>query len=269
MRTSALTTVFAIAKNRRKAQPFYHIKIKYMSISHHLTPVNLETGKFQRESGITGERLQFPSTDFSTFSLMMILYPEKVLPYFGRDKDYYDFIFSFKNFEVSEDTYDPSEIRFKLIEIINTLREKSGFPLGNYYYYDYEDAKSLNFLYVNLLGSELNKIVEDKIYEEFEPYDISTTFDEFNQASNLQRKIEISIRNKEGNRTKTFLNLDAFPSTIEINKVERDYGFGKEIKKVHLSSKEPLEHFQEEIDRLIKVCDICIEHRLGLKSHVN
>ena len=104
--------------------------------------------------------------------------------------------------------------------------------------------------------------------KEIEPYDITTTFDKFNQASNLQRKIELSNCNEKENRTKTFLNLDAFPSTIEINNEVRDYGFGKEIKKVHLSSKEPLEQFQEEIDRLINDCDICKEYRLGSKDYV-
>lgn len=239
-----------------------------MSVSHHFTPVNLETGKFQRESGITGIRLQLPSTDFSTFSLMMILYPEKVLPYFDKDKKYYDFIFSFKEYEVSEKIFDPSEIKNKLIEINNILEEKDGFPLGQYYYFAYEDVKFFNFLYVTLQGNELNKIIKDKIYEELEHYDISTNFDEFSQASKLSNVREVSITDKLGNRTKSILDLKAFPSTIEIQKVERDYGFGKEIKKVHLTFKKPFEHFKEEIDRLIMVCDICLEHKLGLKSCV-
>lgn len=247
----------------------YNQKLTIMSISHHLTPVNLETGKFQRESEITGTRLQWPSTDFSTFSLMMTLYPEKVLPYFDKNNEYYDFIFSFKKYEVSEKIFDPSEIRTKLIEINNILKTKEGFPLGKYYYFAYEGVKLFNFLYVTLLGSELNKIVEDKIYEEFELYEISTTFDEFSQASMLQNKRTVYVTDKLRKRTNSILDFQAFPSTIEIYKVERNYGFGKEIKKVHLTIKEPVEHFQEEIDRLINVCAICIAHKLGLKSYVD
>ena len=136
-----------------------------MSISHYLIPVNLEKGKNLVKYGNYREWVHFPSTNCSTFSLMMIMYPEKVLPYFRRDKYYYDFIFSFKKFEVSEDYFASSEIRIKLIEIINTLSVNSGFALENYYCSVFEDAKSLNFQYVNLLGSELIKIVEDEIYE--------------------------------------------------------------------------------------------------------
>lgn len=237
-----------------------------MGVSHHLSPVNLQTGKFQRESGITGTRLQFPSTDFSIFSLMMMLYPEKVLPYFGKDKEYYDFIFSFKEHEISEKIFDPSEIRAKLIEINNILRTKEDFPLGKYYYFVYGDAILNHYLYVTLTGRELNKIVEDKIYEAFESYDISTNFDEFSQASKLQSKRTVYVTDHSGKRTNSFLDLKAFPSTIAIIKAQReDYG---EIKNIHLIFKEPFEHFEEELDRLIKVCDICIEHRLGLKSYV-
>ncbi len=208
-------------------------------------------------------------TDFSTFSLMIILFPEKVLPYFDKDKEYYDFIFAFTKFEFSEKIFEPSEIRSKLFEISNILRTKEGFPLGNYCYFGYEDTKLLTCLYVTLRGSELNKVVKDKIYEESEPYNISFNFDEHNQCSLLEVTRVINVRDKYGKGANVIMDTTCFPSTIEIIKVDRDYGFGKEIKKIHLTFKKPFEHFEEELDRLIRVCDICIEHRLALKSHVD
>ncbi|MBL7803347.1 MAG: hypothetical protein JNL02_06400 [Saprospiraceae bacterium] len=240
-----------------------------MSVSHFLVPANSETGKIQNLSEIIGTRMPSGYADFSTVSLMIILFPEKVLPYFGKDKEYYDFIFAFTKFEFSEKIFEPSEIRSKLIEISNILRTKEGFPLGNYYYFQYEDTKLLTFLYVTLKGSELNKIVKDKIYEESEPYDISFNFDEHNQCSLLEVTRVINVRDKNGKGANVIMDISCFPATIEIIKVERDYGFGKEIKKVHLTFKKPFEHFKEELDRIIRVCDICIEHRLGLKAHVD
>ena len=119
-----------------------------MSISHYLIPVNLEKGKNSVKYGNYREWVHFSSTNFSVFSLMMIMYPEKVLPYFRRDKYCYDFIFSFKKFEVSEDYFASSEIRIKLIEIINTLSVNSGFALENYNCFLFEIAKYLIFHYL-------------------------------------------------------------------------------------------------------------------------
>ncbi len=199
----------------------------------------------------------------------MILYPEKILPYFEKNKEYYDFIFSFLEYEVSEKIFSPVEIRSKLVEIKNLLELKENFPLGKYYYFEFEDLKSNSFLYVTLKGSELNKIVENKIYNESILYDVNTNFDEHNQATLLRSNPTVSIKDENGQRTKSLLDFNAFPSTIHIEKVDRSHGFEKQSSKVNFVIKEPIEHFKEELDRLIKVCDICIDHSLGIKSYVD
>lgn len=243
-----------------------------MSVSYHLVPVHKETGAFQSLYELTDKRM---NNDYSKLANVTFEFQQQVLDFFEKEKTDYDFLFACLEQEVSEKTLVPSVLKNSLEEMLQILKTKTGFPIPAFYYFNYEDTRHFNFLYVTLLGSELNKIVVDKIYHASEAYAINTSFDMLNGYYRSGEEIkqwsskEISIKDEAGNRSKGALDLSAFPSTIQIIKTERDYGFGKEIKKVDLILKSPFEHYEADLNSLIDLCQLCIEHDLGIKTYVD
>lgn len=242
-----------------------------MGVSYHIVPVNKETGKFENLFLITGKRI---NNEINKLGNVMIQFPERVLNYFEKDISYFDFIFSLKSQEISETTFEPEVVKQKLLQTIKTLETKDNFPINRYNYYRYEDEKDFTFLYVTLLGKELKKITLDDSFVDSEIYDINTSFDIFNNYNESGKQFyqwnkEVYVTDANNNRTTSSLNYDSFPSKIQIIKVERDYGFSKEIKEVSLILKKPFEHFEQELNDLIEICEECIKHNLGIKSYVS
>jgi hypothetical protein len=153
------------------------------------------------------------------------------------------------------------------------LESNDSFPIHRFKYFGYGDVKAFNFLNVTVNGAVLNKIAMDKNYIDSHNYDLTTSFDIFNNYRTSGRDFYqmspvIYINDEENTRTTSTLDLNAFPSTIPIVKVERDYGFDQEITEVNLLLKSPYEHFEEELNELISICEACTKHNLGLKTYV-
>ena len=110
---------------------------------------------------------------------------------------FFDFIFSLTQSEISIITYQPEHLKALFIELLNILKTKEGFPIPRYNYFRYEGQMESTYLYVNVNGTELNKIVEDKNYSSHSNYDINASFDKWNNFSEsggiLNREIRLFI----------------------------------------------------------------------------
>jgi len=242
-----------------------------MGVSYHLVPTNKATGSFENVFSFSGQRF---NNEINQLGHLMIQFQDQILDFFGKDTAFFDFIFSLKEHEVSEITFDPAILKDKLEFTLKQLQHKDDFPIPQYHYFSYEDIKEFQFLYVSLMGKELNKIISGTTYLDEEVYDINTSFDPFNQYDLIRQSFQqkaptVYVKNTAGERTTARLNLDAFPSSIQIEKVERDYGFGKEIRTVHFILKTPFDHFKDELQQLIALCQACIDHDRGIKAYVS
>lgn len=243
-----------------------------MGVSYHLVPVNRKTEKFENIFKVFGKRI---NNEINILGNFLIQFPKRFLTFFGKDEEYFDFIFNLKKEEVSSLVYEPAELKSKLSEVMDTLKTKNNFPIKQFYGFNYEGLRDSSALYVNLKGEELNRIVQDGDFVNDDAFDISTIFDMYNgynetgNRENNQNPPTVYIWDENKNRTTKELNLDVFPTKIKIIKCEQNYGLNQEIKEVHLILKTPYEYFEQELRNLSDLCEECMKHDLGIKSYVS
>ena len=238
-----------------------------MSVSYHLIPINKETGKFENLYVLCGSR---HSNDISKLGDTMLTFTKETLQFFDVDQTYYDFIFSLRDQEVSTETYDPKVIKEKLLYTRDTLKSESGFPIPAYNYFKYAEDQYITYLYATILGSELKSIVNHNNLEDDMEYNISIVIDIFSNYEKRYHKIEqfrttLYVYDKNKERISSFFNYKAFPSKIKVIELENK----PDVKEIELVLKSPFEHFENELNNLIGLCDDCIKHNLGIKSHVS
>lgn len=241
-----------------------------MSVSYHLIPVDKNTESFVDTNG---QSISLKN-DFSLFAELMINFPDQFLPYFGKHELYFDFIFSLQKSEKSEITYQPENLKKLFTELLEILKTRDGFPIPSFKYFNFDDIMELTFLYAYIDGSELNKIVEEKSYSAALQYEISISFDKWNNYSMVkgifeQGKTGVDVKSESGTRFTSYLDVNAFPGTIQVNGITRSIYLEKEVKQVSLVLKTPYEHLFPMFSNLIEVCDFCIERNYGLKSYVS
>lgn len=241
-----------------------------MSVSYHLIPVDKNTESFVDSNGHSMSL----KNDFSLFAELMINFPDQFLPYFGKHELYFDFIFSLQKSEKSEITYQPENLKKLFTELLEILKTRNGFPIPSFNYFNFEDIMELTFLYAYIDGSELNKIVEEKSYSAALQYEISISFDKWNNYSIVKRNFEqgktgISIESESGARFSSYLDVNFFPGVIRVNGTTNSINLGKEISEVSFVLKTPYEHLYPMFHNLIEVCDFCIERNYGIKSFVS
>lgn len=233
-------------------------------------PVHKETNSFVEPGKLSTDL----NNDFSIFAELMINFPSKFIEYFNKHELFFDFIFSLTQSEISIITYQPEHLKALFIELLNILKTKEGFPIPWYNYFRYEGQMESTYLYVNVNGTELNKIVEDKNYSSHSNYDINASFDKWNNFSESggifkQGNTLVYIKTEEGINYRSNLDYNAFPGEIFINNTQDNIRLRKEIKKVFLVLKTPYEHLSDTFNNLIAICNVCIERGYGLKSYVS
>jgi hypothetical protein len=233
-------------------------------------PADKYTGAFI-DTGSLNVKL---NNDFSIFAELMINHPDKFIGYFGKHKLFFDFIFSLNESEISKITYQPEHLKSLFFELLEILRTREGFPIQAFHCFRYEDLMESTCLYVNLSGRELNKIVEGKTYHNDSNYDLTTSFDKWNNYSEnggvfKQQNTFAYIRTEEGMSFRSNLNLSAFPGEININRTQSNINPGREVKKVYLILKTHYEHLAAMFNNLIEVCNVCIDRGYGVKSYVS
>jgi|GEM_PF-3037320 len=241
-----------------------------MSVSYHLVPVDKGAESFI-------DMYSFDSNinnGFSIFAELMINYPNEFLEYFDKHELFFDFVFCLKQTEVSKITYQPDNLKTLFQELLDILNTKENFPIKVFNYFKYEDIMESTFLYINLKGSELNKIIENQSYHGDSDFEIKISFDKWNNyayqnGSFIQKPTYVHIKSTEGDRFHANLNLNAFPSKLKINGTLSNINLGKEIKEVSLVLKTPYEHLQPIFTNLIKLCDACKEKGYGIKSFIS
>lgn len=243
-----------------------------MSVSYHLIPVDKQTGATIQQDG-TMPKLK---NDFSIFAALVIQYPDRFIGYFEKHELYFDFILCLRRLEKSTIIYQPNLLKSLFQELLGLLATKDGFPIPAFNYFRFEDTLDFKFLYANLQGSELNKIVEDKVYFKDSSFEIAASFDPWNNYTETaqgggfkQVNPIISIKTEEGNMFKSAMDLRAFPSELAINHASALMGIGKDAKQVSLVLKTPYEHLSPIFNDLIEVCDYCMERGYGLKSFIS
>lgn len=175
--------------------------------------------------------------------------------------------------EISKIIYLPENLKSLFVELLEILKTKEGFPIKGFNYFNYDGLMESTFLYVNLKGGELNKIVEDKIYFKDADFDVNTSFDKWNNCfeyagSLKQKQTTVYIKTEEGERFRSNLDLNSFPITLNVNRTLSNIRLGKEINKVDLIVKTPYEHLLPMFENLIAICGFCIEKNYGIKSFV-
>lgn len=242
-----------------------------MSVSYHLIPVDKKTGATIHLDGAMPKL----KNDFSIFANLVNQYPERFIGYFDKHELYFDFILCLRRLEKSTIIYQPNLLKSLCQELLGILATKEGFPIPAFNCFRFVGTKDFTYLYANLQGIELNKIVEDKVYFKDSSFEIAASFDIFNNYTETAQGGDfkqvhpiISIKTEEGNRFKSAMDLRAFPSELSINHVLDSMGIGKDIKQVSLVLKTPYEHLSPMFNDLIAVCDYCMERDYGLKSFI-
>ena len=241
-----------------------------MSVSYHLVPVDKETESFV---DLNWSQLQL-NNEFSSFAELMMNYPDRFLFYFDKHELFFDFIFSLNQSEISKITYQPEHLKSLFLELLEILETKEDFPIPYFHYFKYEDQLESTFLYVNLRGEELNKLVEDKIYFKDGAFDVQISFDKWNNYAELrgefrQKPTLVYIKMEEGERFRSNLDLTAFPGIVNINGTLKNIRLGREIKQVSLLLKSPYEHLAPMFRNLIDTCSYCIENNYSIKSFIS
>lgn len=241
-----------------------------MSVSYHLMPVDKKTEIFI-DTYDAGFKM---NNDFSIFAELMINYPDRFLDYFDKHELFFDFIYSLNRSEISKITYQPENLKALFIELLEILKIKEEFPIKAFHYFQYEDLLESTFLYVNLIGSELNKIVEDKVYHKDSNFDVNTSFNKWNNyAENggyfRQKPSTIYIKTEEGEQFRSNLDIKSFPGILLINRTQNNINLGREIKQVSLVLKTPYQHLFQMFTNLIELCDACEARNYGIKSYIS
>ena len=86
------------------------------------------------------------------------------------------------------------------------LESNDSFPIHRFKYFGYGDVKAFNFLNVTVNGAVINKIAMDKNYIDSHNYDLTTSFDIFNNYRTSGRDFYqmspvIYINDEENTRT--------------------------------------------------------------------